>query len=125
MRMTITTRKPGFDKAPDFRTYVWNTVEISWFANSPANKHDDDTTDSALCTSCGPFRLQSGWSKMDRDLAIARVLREQIPAVAPFERVTFTYVAREEDANNLALTVKVLGRYRELESIQDFRTRLR
>src|SRR6266568_3027577 len=81
--------------------------------------------DVERCTSCGSFRLRSGWSKMDRDLAIARVLREQIPAVPPFERVTFTSVAREEDANNLALTVKALGRYRELESIQDFRTRLR
>lgn len=83
------------------------------------------TLDVERCTSCGSFRLRSGWSKMDRDLAIARVLREQIPAGAPFERVSFTFVAREEDANNLALTVKALGRYRELESVQDFRTRLR
>ena len=81
--------------------------------------------DVLRCTSCGSFQFKSGWSKMDRELAIPRLLRETIPPSPPFERVTFTHVAREEDANNLALTVKALGRYQGLESVQDFHIRLR
>ncbi len=77
------------------------------------------------CTSCGSYRLGSGWSKMDRDMAISRLLRESVPARAPFQRVTFTHVAREEDTNNLALTVKALGRFEDLEVLRDFRVRAR
>jgi len=84
-----------------------------------------DVLDVDRCSSCGSLRFRSGWSKLDRDLATMRLLRERIPAERPFERVSFTFVAREEDANNLSLTVKALGRFQDLESVQGFRTRLR
>src|SRR2546425_1014552 len=69
-----------------------------------------DVLDLDRCTSCGSFRLASGWSKIDRELALAGLLRENIRKLPPWERVTFTHVAREEDANNLSLTVKALAR---------------
>src|SRR5213593_3161183 len=84
-----------------------------------------EVLDLERCTSCGSFRLKSGWSKIDRELALTGLLREAIPKLAPWERVTFTHVAREEDANNLSLTVKALGRFEDLQSVQDFRVRVR
>src|SRR6266571_1987075 len=84
-----------------------------------------EVLDIERCTSCGSFRLKSGWSKIDRELALTGLLRETIPKLAPWERVTFTHVAREEDANNLSLTVKALGRFEDLQSVQDFRVRVR
>src|SRR2546426_1091870 len=84
-----------------------------------------EVLDIERCTSCGSFRLKSGWSKIDRELALTGLLREAIPKLAPWERVTFTHVAREEDANNLSLTVKALGRFEDLQSVQDFRVRVR
>lgn len=95
------------------------------FAKKHAVVQAPEVLDGSRCTSCGSFRFKSGWSKMDRELAIPRLLREAIPPLPPFERVSFTHVAREEDANNLALTVKALGRYQGLESLQDFHVRLR
>ena len=70
-----------------------------------------EVLDIERCSSCGSFRSKSGWSKIDRELALTGLLRETIPKLAPWERVTFTHVAREEDANNLSLTVKALGRF--------------
>ncbi len=84
-----------------------------------------DFLDLDRCTSCGSFRLASGWSKIDRELALAGLLPENIRKLPPWERVTFTHVAREEDANNLSLTVKALGRFEALQSVQDFRVRVR
>jgi len=77
------------------------------------------------CTSCGSYRFRSGWSRMERELALSRLLRESIPAKPPFERVSFTHVAREEDASNLSLTTKALGRYQELEAVRAFHVRVR
>ena len=84
-----------------------------------------EVLDLDRCPSCGSFRLKAGWSKIDRELALAVLLRESIPKRPPWERVTFTHVAREEDANNLSLTVKALGRFEDLRSVQDFRVRVR
>jgi len=84
-----------------------------------------EVLDIERCTSCGSFHLKSGWSKIDRELALAGLLREAIPKLSPWERVTFTHVAREEDPNNLSLTVKALGRFEDLQSVQDFRIRVR
>src|SRR5256886_5089148 len=67
--------------------------------------------DLARCESCGSFRLRSGWSKVDRELVLPQLLRDAMPALPPYERVGFTQVAREEDANNLAVTVKAVGRF--------------
>src|SRR5205807_8790194 len=64
--------------------------------------------DIARCESCGSYRLRSGWSKVDRELALPQILREAMPPLAPYERVGFTQVTRDEDANNLALTVKAV-----------------
>ncbi len=95
------------------------------FAKKHAVVRAPEVVDVERCASCGAFRFRSGWSKLDRDLATTRLLRERIPAERPFERVTFTFVAREEDANNFSLTVKAVGRFQDLESVQGFRTRLR
>jgi nonsense-mediated mRNA decay protein 3 len=81
--------------------------------------------DIERCTSCGSYRFKSGWSRTDRDFALSRLLKETIPVRAPYQRVAFTHVAREEDANNLALTVKALGRFEDLETVRDFRVRVR
>ena len=81
--------------------------------------------DMARCASCGSYRLRSGWSKVDRDLVLPQLLREAIPARPPYQRLSFTHVAREEDANNLAVTVKALGRFEDLSLVQDFRVRVR
>src|SRR5467141_4423013 len=87
--------------------------------------HPVDTLDLARCESCGSFRLRSGWSKVDRDLALPQLLREAMPPLPPYKRVGFTQVAREEDANNLAVTVKAVGRFRDLAPVQDFHLRVR
>src|SRR6267143_3848294 len=84
-----------------------------------------EVLDIERCTSCGSFRFKSGWAKMDRDFALSRLLKDAIPVRPPYQRVTFTQVPREEDANNLSLTVKVLGRFEDLETVRDFRIRVR
>src|SRR2546425_6234778 len=84
-----------------------------------------DLLDLERCTSCGSFRVGSGWSKVDRELALLALLREAVAVLPPWERVSFTQAAREEDPNNLALTVKALGRFGDLQSVQDFRVRVR
>ena len=81
--------------------------------------------DLARCESCGSFRLRSGWSKVDRELVLPQLLRDAMPPLPPYERVGFTQVAREEDANNLAVTVKAVGRFRDLAPVQDFHLRVR
>ena len=81
--------------------------------------------DVARCESCGSYRLRSGWSKVDRELALPQILREAMPPLAPYERVGFTQVTRDEDANNLALTVKAVGRFQDLAVVQDFHVRVR
>lgn len=84
-----------------------------------------EVLDLPRCKSCGSYRFESGWSKLERDLAVSRLLKEEIPPRAPFVRVSFTHVARDEDANNFSLTVKALGRYEDLEAVRDFRVRVR
>ena len=81
--------------------------------------------DLARCTSCESFRFRSGWSRVDRELALPQLLREAMPPLAPYERVAFTHVAREEDANNLAVTVKAVGRFQGLATLQAFHVRVR
>src|SRR2546421_6936374 len=81
--------------------------------------------DVARCESCGSYRLRPGWSKVDRELALPQILREAMPPLAPYERVGFTQVTRDEDANNLALTVKAVGRFHDLAVVQDFHIRVR
>ena len=81
--------------------------------------------DVARCESCGSHRLRSGWSKVDRELALPQILREVMAPLAPYERVGFTQVTRDEDANNLALTVKAVGRFQDLAVVQDFHVRVR
>src|SRR3989441_8391882 len=81
--------------------------------------------DLARGASCGSFRLRPGWAKVDRELVPPQLLRDAMPALPPYERVGFTQVAREEDANNLAVTVKAVGRYRDLAPVQDFHLRVR
>src|SRR5213083_1121219 len=81
--------------------------------------------DVPRCQSCGSYRLRSGWTNADRDLVIPQLLREAMPPLAPYERLSFTHVAREEDANNLSVRVKAAGRFQELTAVQDFQVRIR
>src|SRR5206468_4022945 len=105
---------------------------MSWFTSSPARRNEDDNTASATASRwriCRMRHHERGFAfaidQSDRELALMGLLRETIPKLAPWERVTFTHVAREEDANNLSLTVKALGRFEDLQSVQDFRVRVR
>ena len=84
-----------------------------------------ETLDVERCETCGAFRLRAGWSKVDRELVLPQLLRDAMPPLPPYERVGFTQVAREEDANNLAVTVKAVGRFRDLALVQDFHLRVR
>lgn len=81
--------------------------------------------DTGRCAQCGAIAFASGWSRADLDVAIPQLLAERVPAKRPFERVTFTHVAREEDSNNYLVTVKAAGRHEGLELVQDFHVRLR
>src|SRR5574340_347272 len=81
--------------------------------------------DVARCQRCGAFRFKAGWARADLDQAILQLLREQVRALPPFDRVSFTHEAREEDANNLFLTVKASGRFEDLHQVEDFHIRLR
>src|SRR5947208_2270839 len=81
--------------------------------------------DVPRCQSCGSYRLRSGWTKADRDLVIPQLLREAMPPLAPYDRLSFTHVAREEDANNLSVRVKAAGRFQDLTVVQDFQVRIR
>lgn len=81
--------------------------------------------DVARCRLCGAFEFRGGWSRTELELAIPRILAERIPPLRPFPRVFFTHVARKEDENNLALTVKASGRVEGMEQVQDFHVRLR
>ncbi|MGQ0798093.1 MAG: 60S ribosomal export protein NMD3 [Methanobacteriota archaeon] len=84
-----------------------------------------DHLDAARCRSCGAIRVGSAWMRVDLEDAIPLLLRETVPPLAPFEAVVFRHVAREEDANNVALDVTAVGRYGHLEQTDRVRTRLR
>src|SRR5438309_123034 len=77
--------------------------------------------DVARCESCGSYRLRPGWSKVDRELALPQILREAMPPLAPYERAAVTQGTRDEDANNLPLTVTEVGRLQVLACLGDFR----
>src|SRR5437879_417465 len=81
--------------------------------------------DVARRESCGSYRLRSGWSKVDRELALPQLLREAMPPLAPYERVGFTRVTRDEDANNIDLTVKAVGQLQDLAVVQEFQVSCR
>src|SRR5207253_11482719 len=81
--------------------------------------------DVARCDPCGSHRLRSGWSKVDRELALPQLLSEGMAPLVPYERVGFTQVTRDEDANNLALTVKADGRFHARAVQQVFNVRVR
>ncbi len=104
---------------------VYGGVCASCFAKKHPLVEPPAHVDVPRCTHCGAFHFRSGWSRVDLDLAIPQLLREQVRPLPPFEHVTFTHVAREEDANNYFLTVKASGRFEELRQVQDFHVRLR
>lgn len=81
--------------------------------------------DVPQCGSCGRFLVGSEWIREDLDAVIPGILRSKMPPLPPFTRVSFTHVAREEDASNRFLTVKASGRHEGAEVVQDFHTRLR
>ena len=104
---------------------VYQGVCASCFAKKHALVEPPRNVDVPRCARCGAFHFRGGWSRVDLDLAIPQLLREQVKTLAPFEHVTFTHVAREEDANNYLLTVKAAGRFEDLRQVQDFHVRLR
>ncbi len=104
---------------------VYQGVCASCFAKKHPVVEPPANVDVPRCQQCGAFHFRSGWSRLDLDVAIPQLLREQTKALPPFEHVSFTHVAREEDANNYFLTVKASGRFEDLRQVQDFHTRLR
>jgi len=84
-----------------------------------------DAIDAAVCADCGRIEMESGWARVDLEVAIPRILRSKVPVDPRATRVTFTHVARREDEQNLALTVKAAGRIQDLEIVESFHTRLR
>lgn len=104
---------------------VYQGVCASCFAKKHPLVQPPANVDVPRCAQCGAFHFRSGWSRVDLDVAIPQLLREQTKTVPPFEHVTFTHVAREEDANNFFLTVKASGRFEDLRQVQDFHVRLR
>ena len=104
---------------------VYQGVCASCFAKKHPVVEPPAALDVPRCSRCGAFRFRSEWTRVDLDMAIPQLLREQVRALPPFERVTFTHVAREEDANNYFLTVKATGRFQDLRTVQDFHVRLR
>jgi nonsense-mediated mRNA decay protein 3 len=81
--------------------------------------------DATRCQSCGAIRFKGGWFRTGLEFATARLLQEAVPRRPPYERVSFTHTAREEDPNNFLLTVKAVGRHQDFKIVQDFHTRLR
>jgi nonsense-mediated mRNA decay protein 3 len=81
--------------------------------------------DVPRCQRCGAFHFRSGWSHVNLDATILQLLRERVKALPPFDHVSFTDMARREDANNYLLTVKAMGRFEDLRRVQDFHVRLR
>ncbi len=104
---------------------VYQGVCASCFAKKHPLVHPPANVDVPRCSQCGALHFRSGWSRVDLDVAIPQLLREQTKVLPPFEHVTFTHVAREEDANNFFLTVKAAGRFEDLRQVQDFHVRLR
>lgn len=104
---------------------VYQGVCASCFAKKHPVVEPPANVDVPRCQQCGAFHFRAGWSRIDLDVAIPQLLREQTKVLAPFEHVTFTHVAREEDANNYFLTVKASGRFEDLRQVQDFHVRLR
>ncbi len=104
---------------------VYQGVCASCFARKHALVEPPPNLDVPRCSRCGAFRFRGGWSRVDLDLAIPQLLRERVEVLPPFEHVTFTHVAREEDATNYLVTVKAAGRFEDLRQVQDFHVRLR
>jgi len=104
---------------------VYQGVCAACFAKKHPLVEPPTYVDVPRCAQCGAFHFRSGWARVDLDVAIPQLLREKTRALPPFEHVTFTHVAREEDANNYFLTVKTAGRFEDLRQVQDFHVRLR
>ena len=104
---------------------VYQGVCATCFAKKHPLVEPPTNLDAPRCAQCGAFHFRSGWSRVDLDLAIPQLLRERIRPLPPFEHVTFTHVAREEDANNYLVTVKASGRFEDLRQVQGFHVRLR
>ncbi|TLZ60451.1 MAG: hypothetical protein E6K13_08260 [Methanobacteriota archaeon] len=84
-----------------------------------------DTIDAVVCSDCGRIEMESGWARVDLDVAIPRILKSRVPVDPRATRVTFTHTARREDDRNLALTVKAAAHVQDLEFVESFHTRLR
>ena len=104
---------------------VYQGVCAACFAKKHPVVAPPPNVDVPRCSECGAFLFRSGWSRVDLDVAIPQLLRDKVHALPPFERVTFTHVAREEDVNNYLVTVKASGRFEDLRQVQDFHVRLR
>ncbi len=104
---------------------VYEGVCASCFAKKHPLVEAPANLDVPRCGQCGAFHFHSGWSRVDIDRAIPRLLAERVRVLSPFVHATFTHEAREEDANNYFLTVAASGRFEDLTQTQDFHVRLR
>ncbi len=104
---------------------VYQGVCASCFAKKHPVVEPPAHVDVPRCQRCGAFHVRAGWSRVELDLAIPQLLREQVKTMPPFEHVTFAHLAREEDANNYRLAVKATGRFEDLRQVQEFQVRLR
>jgi nonsense-mediated mRNA decay protein 3 len=104
---------------------VYQGVCASCFAKKHPLLEPPKNLDVPRCQQCGSFHFRAGWSRVELDLAIPQLLRERVRPLPPFEHLTFTHMARGEDANNYFVTVKASGRFEDLRQVQDFHVRLR
>lgn len=81
--------------------------------------------DLPRCRQCGALRFRAGWSRVDLEKTIPRLLEEKIPPLPPYPRARFTAAARPEDEANFLLAVTASGAYEGVEQTQTFRVRLR
>lgn len=104
---------------------VYHSVCASCFAKKHPLVEPPAHLDVPRCQQCGSFHFRSGWSRVALDEAIGQLLRERVRPLPPFDHVSFTHTAREEDANNHFLTVTASGHFEDLRQTQAFRVRLR
>jgi nonsense-mediated mRNA decay protein 3 len=84
-----------------------------------------ETIDVARCAHCGKLELPHGWVAAAIEDAIPALLAAKVEKDPHVARIQYTWVPREEDATNIALTVKALCKVGEWELLSSFRTKVR
>lgn len=79
----------------------------------------------ARCAHCGKLELPKGWVATTVSDAIPVLLAAHTEKDAQVKSTQFTWVSREEDGTNTALTVKALCAVGEWDLVSSFRTKVR